>query len=365
MKKFLVILMVVAMASFLFVGCLPSVTPEAEEEAVEEEEEEVVAPVSATPVLTAVLRSDATTSIVSLTSSSTQYMNIADVGSSILVTGTAPSESLIQIYLDDVAIAPALAEASTSGLWSVAIAKSSLGDDGEKVLTAKVTEVGLDESEASNAATFTLDTVRPSATTLVATAAALATSTTDSAVATIAAAAAGDTLPILANITTIDVVPGVWTIYIQGDSTATVNNVVVTTPAGASTSYIYSTGAMGFITGFNTTLNSNFVAGDAWYITVTEAGTDIISRARVLFSEEITNTTATTRANYVFSPVTATIGSYANLYTYFTTLATTAVQGSTLTLIVDDVEDLAGNIQTTASSISTTVAAASATSLAP
>ncbi len=36
MKKFLVILMVVAMASFLFVGCLPSVTPE-----VEEEEEEV------------------------------------------------------------------------------------------------------------------------------------------------------------------------------------------------------------------------------------------------------------------------------------------------------------------------------------
>lgn len=42
MKKLLVILMVVAMASFLFVGCLPSVTPEEEEVVEEEEEEEVV-----------------------------------------------------------------------------------------------------------------------------------------------------------------------------------------------------------------------------------------------------------------------------------------------------------------------------------
>jgi len=105
MKKLLVILMVVAMASFLFVGCVPT-TP-AEEEAAEEEaaEEEVAA--SAIPVLVDV-QTSAGVSIFDVTSTSTLYMNKTELGNSILVTGTAPSESLVKIYIDDVAVVGAV-----------------------------------------------------------------------------------------------------------------------------------------------------------------------------------------------------------------------------------------------------------------
>jgi len=124
MKKFLVILMVVAMASVLFVGCTTPPTPDPDPDPTPTP----VVVVSATPVLTAV-NTIAGVLIVDPTSTSTQYMNIAQVGASILVTGTAPSESLVKIYLGDVAVGPAVAETSTAGVWQVAIAKSSLGDD--------------------------------------------------------------------------------------------------------------------------------------------------------------------------------------------------------------------------------------------
>ncbi len=366
MKKLLVILMVVAMASFLFVGCLPSVTPEAEEEAVEEEEEEVVVPVSATPVLIDV-QTSAGVSIITVTSTSTQYMNIAEVGSSILVTGTAPSESLVQIYLDDVAIAPAVAEAATSGLWSVAIAKSSLGDDGVKVLTAKITEVGLDEGEASNAATFTLDTVRPSATTLAATADLAGTGTLTSTIT--AGLAVVDASGFAAG--TGDIAAGTWTIKVLALST-TDQNIEISDGTNAT---LYSVTTLATFNGNIPGVTFTFlgagmdVVGSITTLVITNA-TAVDDRARILFSEEITNASAIAAANYAFTQattaiVTVTELSYSDKYMYFSTFAATLVQGNTLVAIVDDVVDLAGNAMTTDSVLSTTIAAASATSLAP
>lgn len=365
MKKFLVILMVVAMASFLFVGCLPSVTPD-EEEVVEEEEEEVVAPVSATPVLTAV-ETSASVSIFSVTSTSTLYMNIAEVGSSILVKGTAPSESLVQLYLDDVAITPAVGEASTSGLWTVAVAKSSLGDDGEKVLTAKVTEVGLDEGEASNAVTFILDTVRPSATTLVATADEAGTGTFTSTIT--AGLAVVDSF--VAGTGTL--ATGTWTVKVLALST-TAQNIEI---SDGTNPVLYSVTTLanfnGVIPGIrfvfeNAGLNA---VGSTTTLVITNA-TTVVSRAKILFSEEVTNTTATTLANYVFTDTTAgavtdpAAVSYASLYAYFNTFTVpTLTLNNGLSVTVDDMVDLAGNAQTTASYLTCSVGAASATSLAP
>jgi len=232
MKKFLVILMVLAMASVLFVGCTTPPTPTPEPEPTP-----TPTPiVSATPVLTDVLTSLGV-SIFDVTSTATLYMNIAEAGASILVTGTAPSESLVKIYLGDVAVGPAVAETTTAGIWVVAIAKSSLGDDGVKVLTAKVTEVGLAEGAASNAVTFTLDTVRPSATTLAATADAILGLASGTAVHTLGGTALNATLGTGVLVTdATKVATGTWIIDVLGISGA-LNNVTFTEPGGTVHTY--------------------------------------------------------------------------------------------------------------------------------
>jgi len=353
MKKFLVILMVLAMASVLFVGCTTPPTPDPDPDPTP------VVVVSATPVLTDI-QTSAGVSIVTVTSTSTQYMNIADVGSSILVTGTAPSESLIQIYLDDVAVAPAVAEASTSGLWSVAIAKSSLGDDGVKVMTAKCTEVGLDEGEASNAGTFTLDTVKPSASTLAITAAAAGTGTLTSTIT------AGIAVVDSFTTTGAAISAGTWTVSTVAAS-GTALNIKVTD----GTNPLYYTVAnatqifTNVIPGVKFALNQATAyasVGNTTTLVITNA-TTIAARGKILFSEEITNASAIAAATYTFSNG-GTVLSYSAKYTYFSGGFTSA-QGITNTCSVNGAVDLAGNTQTTASVLSCTVGAASATSLAP
>jgi len=352
------------MASVLFVGCTTPPTPEPEPEPTP-----TPTPiVSATPVLTAV-NTIAGVLIVDPTSTSTQYMNIAQVGASILVTGTAPSESLVKIYLGDVAVGPAVAETSTAGVWTVAIAKSSLGDDGVKVLTAKVTEVGLAEGVASNAATFTLDTVRPSATTLAATA------NTAGAVATCVATVFGaGTVPVttaLSATTGVALVPGTW--YVECLlASGVVNNVVITAPSGVQTtrSIVANQVLIDAIPGVTLTFAATFVKDDAATVLVVAAVTAVPERARVLFSEEITNASAIALANYTFTTAgvanVPTAVSYSAKYMYFSPMVTARlVLNATLGCAVNGVVDLAGNIQTTASALTCTVAAASLTSLAP
>jgi len=369
MKKFLVILMVVAMASVLFVGCTTPPTPEPEPEP-----EPTPTPiVSATPVLTDV-QTSLGVSIFDVTSTATLYMNIAEVGASILVTGTAPSESLVKIYLGDVAVGPAVAEASTAGLWTVAIAKSSLGDDGVKVLTAKVTEVGLAESAASNAVTFTLDTVRPSATTLAATAESSVGATGGTSLIT-----AGGTAVLTAIATPADVVTGTWVINVLGISGAA-NNVTFSLNGGTATTYTAVPGSEVFgagapIPGVVVTLAALLSPGQVSTITCLARNTPIAGRATVLYSEDVTVATAdlgvftgidfTTGAAHA-TPVAETYLAYVGNTSYYTLTSTPDLAlYDTVRVTVNGTIDLAGNTQTTASSLSCTVGAASLTTLAP
>lgn len=361
MKKLLVILMLVAMASFLFVGCLPSVTPE-EEEVVEEEEEEVVEPTSATPVLIDI-QNAAGTSIITVTSTSTLYMNKTELGNSILVTGTAPSESLVKIYIDDVAVTAAVGETSTSGLWTVAIAKSGLGDDGVKVMTAKVTEVGLAESAASNSVTFTLDT-DPVGFSIAATAAQLGAG-----VGALSSAIVTGVNPVasIVGVGTTAQVAGTWIITTWGGS-GTMGNVTITTGGVTQTYNGVLTGAVftDVIPGVQFTFAIALAAGNQATITTTaDFTTAIATFTTITFDEDVT-AAAMTAGTYttVGDPTTYREATDTG---YWTTLTVGSV-GDAFTISAFGIADAAGNIGGTAASPITatcTVGAASATLLVP
>ena len=144
MKKLLVILMVVAMASFLFVGCLPgTTTPVVEEE--EEEEVVVVPPTTVAPIIIAVTDGAS--------------INAVEAADGIIVNGTAPTYSEVKIYIND--ICAGTGDTLADGTWTVVVAKADLGADGDKVLYATAKEGALDVSAKSNEKKFTLDTLAP------------------------------------------------------------------------------------------------------------------------------------------------------------------------------------------------------------
>ncbi len=154
MKKFLVFLMLVAMASFLFVGCLPSVTPAVEEEeevvAEEEEEEEVVeAAQTDAPYITAVAG-------INILSSSTQYI---DADETLTVTGVGIAGAIIKLYIDDV-YAGVGSTGSGGAFTTIGITGITLAE-GVRVVHVTATLPGLAESDASTAYTFTYDKTAP------------------------------------------------------------------------------------------------------------------------------------------------------------------------------------------------------------
>lgn len=153
MKKLLIVLMVLAMSSFLFVGCLPT-APEVPTEPTEPTEPTVEA--TATPVITAVTG-------VNLTSTATQYVNTAEAGTSIVggidVTGTAPTYAEVKIYIGSKVAGTA--DVAANGRFICAVTLTELGVDGEKTVYVVATEPGLAESAKSNEVKFTLDTVAP------------------------------------------------------------------------------------------------------------------------------------------------------------------------------------------------------------
>ncbi len=157
MKKFLVLLMVVAMASFLFVGCLPSVTPEVEEEeevVVEEEEEEVVeAAQTDIPYITGVAG-------ISILSSSTQYINADEDGSVFTVAGVGVAGAIIKLYIDDV-YAGVGSTGSSGGFSGIYITGITMAEGADKTLHVTATLPGLAESDASTVYTFTYDKTAP------------------------------------------------------------------------------------------------------------------------------------------------------------------------------------------------------------
>jgi len=140
MKKFLAMLMVVAMVSFLFVGCMPSVTPP-----VEEEEEEVGLVKTEAPIITGI--------------SGITLGLAAQSTNSITVDGLAPVGSVIKVYLNDVQTG--IGYAGTSGLFTVS--GTSIGTilGGAKTLYVTATQFGLAESAHSASYSFTYDITAP------------------------------------------------------------------------------------------------------------------------------------------------------------------------------------------------------------
>ena len=149
MKKLLIMFMVVAMASFLFVGCL-GVTPEPDDPV---DPDEPIIPVSIAPVIRGIEN-------ISLYSSETQYMNKAEVADGILVYGYAPKYSEVNIYIGGVVAGTGTAFGGDEE-FTVFVSEDNLGADGAKTLYATATEVALPESDPSTEYAFTLDTVAP------------------------------------------------------------------------------------------------------------------------------------------------------------------------------------------------------------
>lgn len=355
MKKLIIVLMVVAVSSFLLVGCLSDgVTPP-----VDDVVDDVVGPTTTAPIITEIAGID-------ITSSSTQYINATEAAV-VIVKGTAPTYSEVKVYVDGVTAGTA--NVGDTGLFSVVVAEADLGADGDKVIYATAKEAALDVSAHSVEYTFVLDQVKPKATTLAATAVSI-----DSAIVTLSSG----TLPVDKTVArgTGTVVAGTWYINSLGDSSDALN-VVVTDPDGATTTFSVSTvlTPLEVIPGWLFTFVSGFAAGDGAKVVVTE---EIAARATILFDEEVTYATASTDGNYTWTAwdfslnVThtvpaATFANYAGLTSYFTPVTTTLglARYDTLNCVVNGMTDLAGNTQTAASVLSGTVGAASATSLAP
>ena len=151
-------LMVVAMASFLFVGCLGTTPPIDPDDPVDPVEP--VAP-SVTPVIESIAASgDLEKPIISLYSSAIQYMNKTEVKDGIVVSGYAPKYSEVNIYIGGVVVGTSTAYGGDEE-FIVGVAKADLGVDGAKTLYATATEMGLAESVPSTKYAFTLDTVAP------------------------------------------------------------------------------------------------------------------------------------------------------------------------------------------------------------
>ena len=349
MKKFLVILMVVAMASFLFVGCLPGVTPDVEEE--EEEEVVVVVTTTVAPVILTVAG-------ISITSSATQYINATEAAV-VTVTGTAPTYSEVKVYVD--AICAGTANVGDTGTFTVVIAEADLGADGDKVIYATAKEAALPVSAHSVEYAFILDQVKPKALTLTAIASAADDVDSSLVIGTnpLATLATGGSLTLAA---------GTWTINCLADSAATIGNVVIsdgTTP----TTYLITNAADlildDVIPGVLMTMAPTFSAGDGVTVTVT---TEILARATVLFDEEITYASAdaaTTWEDTTDSVTqTDTFVAYDSKTSYYS-FSTVLARYNTLRCVVNGAEDLAGNTQTTANVLTCTVGKASTTNLVP
>jgi len=433
MKKFLVILMVVVMASFLLVGCLPttnvgpvftstagttatvgtvySYTPTATDadgdtvtfavagptgmaisagvitwtpttaqigteniivtasDGTNATAQEFTITVSAAvePVVVTTVAPVLLTVVgIDLTSSSTQYINAAGAAL-VVVTGTAPTYSEVKVYVD--AVCAGTADVAANGTFTVVVAEADLGVDGAKVIYATAKEAALAVSAHSTEYAFILDTVKPKATTLAATAFtdSSATPSLVIGVTPITGLATGGWGTLAA---------GTWTITCLGDSTSVTSNVKI---SDGTTSTLYEVTANatifnGVIPGITFTFVNNFDAGDGVTITVVAR---VAERATVLFDEVVTYASASAAANFVWLHTTTlgiidspdeTFVSYnsSNKTSYFSPFSGTAFdQNGSLKATVNGLVDLAGNTQTTASVITCTIGKASLTALKP
>jgi len=150
MKKFLVILMVIAMASVLFVGCTTPPTPEPEPEPTPTPTPTVQ---TDTPIITLIDGGNCV-----LSSTATQYIG------ALTVTAVAPIGSVVKLYVNDVWVGTGVAAAGIAG----PIAAIGTIADGVKTIYVTATLSGFAVSEKSTIYTATLDTVAPNIASVVA-----------------------------------------------------------------------------------------------------------------------------------------------------------------------------------------------------
>ena len=150
MKKLIIVLMVVAVTSFLFVGCLPGTTTP--DTTTDDTTDDTTTPTTVAPIITGVA------------DISGGYVNAVAAANGIVVAGTAPTYSEVKVYINGITAGTGDAEAN--GVFSVVVANADLikavKGDGAKTLYATATEAGLAESDSSNVMSFILDTVIPS-----------------------------------------------------------------------------------------------------------------------------------------------------------------------------------------------------------
>ena len=99
--------------------------------------------------------------IMSVPDAEDKYVNKAEAADGIIVHGTGPTYSEIKLYIDG--IFAGTGDVTETGAWTVVVAKSDLGADGEKILyaTATIEKTRWTESAHSNEIKFTLDTALP------------------------------------------------------------------------------------------------------------------------------------------------------------------------------------------------------------
>lgn len=331
MKKLLIILMAIAMLSFIFAGCALTIP----------EEEELVP--TDTPTISSI-------SGIDITSASTQYVNKDESADGITVEGSAATGAEVKVYINDAAVA-ATAVATATGTWSLIITEIELGDDGEKTVYAVASEAGLADA-TSTSYDFTLDTDAPGISSIACTANVEAVAA--SPVTTEITSHIWSDEPFIKSLS-LSGTPGQT--VVEGDYVITAlkgyaqeNNVEITTPAGDSTTYDIvdwigeNSVFLDVIPGIRIEFG-HFAEGDTCTITNTaavSAVSAIAGRATMTFDEDIAFAGAMT-------------GTYGNLVSadpftykeatdtaYWTDL--TAAEGDTVTITVYGITDLAGNV---------------------
>jgi len=255
MKKLLIILMVVAMASFLFVGCNGTTPPIDPDEPVEP-----VVPATVAPVIT------------SVPDISGGYINKDAAADGIVVNGTAPTYSEVKVYING--LTAGTGDTLANGVFQVVVAKADLIKavkvDGAKTLYATATETGLAVSASSNVKKFTLDTVAPKISSSKAKAGTPAVvgnpaSVTDA----VFGVGANPIASALSGTAGVSFVGGAWLVECL-DVQNKPSNVVITSPS--STQITYSIAAsqvlVDAIPGVTLTFNGAFGIGDAATVTV-------------------------------------------------------------------------------------------------
>ncbi len=222
MKKLLIVLMVVAVASFLFVGCIPT-APDVDVD-VDEEEPAPTPPTTVAPVIT------------SVPDISGGYVNASAAKDGLMVNGTAPTYSEVKVYINGLTAGTGDTEAD--GTFSVVVANADLIKvakvDGAKTLYATATETGLTESASSNVKTFTLDTAKPTIKKSSAKAGTPAVLGTAVATAFSTSTAVWTVLNFV--VTPANVVSGTWTVDVV-TKLGPVFQVMITDPNGLQTMY--------------------------------------------------------------------------------------------------------------------------------